>query len=91
MGSWHKIGEEPMSKNDIFTASFIPLFHTGHESPESPRIDFFFLFGGWGVFVRFHYFFFSNRDELRVIPHSDTMSLRIFGGFGSNDARMHYD
>ena len=24
---------------------FIPLFHTGHESPESPRID-FFLFGG---------------------------------------------
>ena len=23
----------------------IPLFHTGHESPESPRID-FFLFGG---------------------------------------------
>ena len=28
-------------------------------------------------------FFFSNRDELRVIPDSDTMSLRIFGGIGS--------
>ena len=32
--------------------------------------------------MRFH-FFFSNRDELRVIPDSDTMSLRIFGGIGS--------
>ena len=51
----------------------IPLFHTGHESPGSPRID----------RVRFHYFFFSNRDELRVIPDSDTMLLRIFGGIGS--------
>ena len=45
----------------------------------------FFLFGGvgGGGFVRFHYFFFSNRDEVRVIPDSDTMSLRIFGGIGS--------
>ena len=56
------------------------LFHTGHESPESPRIS-FFLFGGGGGggggggFVRF--------DELRVIPDSDAMSLRIFGGIGS--------
>ena len=33
--------------------------------------------------MRFHYFFYSNRDELRVIPDSDTMSLRIFGGIGS--------
>ena len=33
--------------------------------------------------MRFHYFFFSNRDELRVIPDSGTMSLRIFGGIGS--------
>ena len=33
--------------------------------------------------MRFHYFFFFNRDELRVIPDSDTMSLRIFGGIGS--------
>ena len=32
--------------NFVFMAYFIPLFHTGHESPESPRIDFFFLFGG---------------------------------------------
>ena len=23
----------------------IPLFHTGHESPESPRIDFFWIRG----------------------------------------------
>ena len=27
--------------------------------------------------MRFH-FFFSNHDELRVVPDSDTMSLRIF-------------
>ena len=39
----------------------------------------FFLFGG----IREVSFFFSNRDELRVIPDSDTMSLRIFGGIGS--------
>ena len=72
----------------------IPLFHTGHESPESPRID-FFLIGGGG-FMRFH-FFFSNRDVLRVSPDTDTMLLRIFGIFGEsahfgwNHARIHYD
>ena len=33
--------------------------------------------------MRFHQFFFSNRDELRVIPDSDTMSLRIFEAIGS--------
>ena len=33
--------------------------------------------------MRFHYFFFSNCDELQVIPDSDTMSLRIFGEIGS--------
>ena len=33
--------------------------------------------------MRFHYFFFSNRDELRVISDSDTMSLRIFGVIGT--------
>ena len=33
--------------------------------------------------MRFPYFFFSNRDVLRVSPDSDTMSLRIFGGIGS--------
>ena len=36
----------------------------------------FFLFGG---IREVSLFFFSNRDELRVIPDSDTMSLRIFG------------
>ena len=36
--------------------------------------------------MRFHYFFFSNRDELRVFPDSDTMSLRIFGGNRLNSA-----
>ena len=54
----------------------IPLFHTGHESP---RIDFFLIRGIREVSL----FFFSNRDEQRVIPDSDTMSLRIFGGVGS--------
>ena len=33
--------------------------------------------------MRFHYFFFSNRDGLQVSPDSDTISLRIFGGIGS--------
>ena len=67
----------------------IPLFHTGHESP---RIDFFFCIrgkgGGGGREVSF---FFSYRDVLRVSPDLDTMSLRIFGGFGWNRTRMHYD
>ena len=27
----------------------IPLFHTGHKSPESPRIDFFLFRGGGGI------------------------------------------
>ena len=63
----------------FFLRHLIPLFHTGHESPESPRID-FFLFGG---IREVSLFFFSNRDELRVIPDSETMPLRIFGRIGS--------
>ena len=43
----------------------------------------FFLFGGGGGIREVSLFFFSNRDELRVIPDSDRMSLRIFGGIGS--------
>ena len=38
--------------------------------------------------MRFHYIFFSNRDELRVISDSDTMSLRIIGGNRLNSARI---
>ena len=62
------------------TEDVIPLFQTGHESP---LIDFFYSRRGGEGFARFHYFFFLNRDVLRVSPDSDTMSLRIFGGFGS--------
>ena len=40
----------------------------------------FFLFGG---IREVSSIFFSYRDELRVIPDSDTMSLRIFGEIGS--------
>ena len=40
----------------------------------------FFLFGG---IREVSLIFFSNRDELRVNPDSDTMSLRIFGGISS--------
>ena len=70
--------------NNIFfvcvkKVSFIPLFHTGHESPESPRIDFYPFGGIREVSLKK----FSNRDALRVSPDSDTMSLRIFGGIGS--------
>ena len=32
--------------------------------------------------------FFSNRDDLRGIHDSDTMSLRIFGGNRLNSAGM---
>ena len=39
--------------------------------------------------MRFHYFFFSNREELGVIPDSDTMSLRIFGAIGSIRLESH--
>ena len=63
-----------------FTVCFILLFHTGHKSPELPQIE-FFIYGG--IRVRFHYFFSSNSDVLRVSPDSDTMSLGIFGGIGS--------
>ena len=51
----------------------------------------FFLFGG---IREVSFFFFSNRDELRVIPDSDTFSLRIFvqsAQFGWNRARIHFD
>ena len=65
----------------------IPLFHTGHESRETPRIDFLLIRGGGGGggegFGRFHQKNFSNRDVLRVSPDSETMSLRIFGVIGS--------
>ena len=38
------------NKNIIVNAERhqIPLFHTGHESPESPRVDFFLIRGGGG-------------------------------------------
>ena len=39
--------------------------------------------------MRFYYLFFSNRDELRVVPDSDTMSLRIFGEIGSIRLESH--
>ena len=95
--SWHKIGEEPMSRNDIFTASFIPLFHTGHESPESPRIDFFsYSGGGGGGGIReVSLYFFSP-----IVMSYESFPIQIrcryeYSGesaqFGSNGARMHYD
>ena len=58
---------------------FTPIPHR----PRIARIAMNLFFSYSGGFVRFHYFFFSNRDELRVIPDSDRMSLRIFGAIGS--------
>ena len=43
----HKIRMENISLFHL-----IPLFHTGHESPESPRIDFFLTRGGGGGGIR---------------------------------------
>ena len=34
---------------DFHMACLIPLFYTGHESPESPRIDFFCIRVGGGI------------------------------------------
>ena len=65
--------------HDSYKARLMPLFHTGHESSESPRID-FFLFGGIREVTLKN---FSNREALRVSPDSDTMSLRIIGRIGS--------
>ena len=39
--------------------------------------------------MRFYYLFFSNLDELRVVPDSDTMLLRIFGEIGSIRLESH--
>ena len=71
--------------------SIIPLFHTGHESPESPRID-FFLFGG-------------IREDFKILFSPIVMSYESFpiqircryeysgksAQFGWNRARIHYD
>ena len=67
------------TQSKVYNYYLIPLFHTGHESPESPRIDFLIRGGGGGGFVRFHSIFFSNRDVPRVSPDSDTVSLNIRG------------
>ena len=47
----------------MWNRGIIPLFHTGYESPESPRIDFFSYSGG---IREVSLIFFSIRDELRV-------------------------
>ena len=67
----------------------IPLFHTGHESPESPRID--FLFRG----IREVSFFFS---PIVMFYESVQIQIRCLYGdwgesaqFGWNHARIHYD
>ena len=75
-----------LKKNTFSQMAFIPLFHTGHESPESPRIYFLLGGGGGGGFVRFRQFIFSNRYVIRGRPDSDTMLLRIFGGNRRNSA-----
>ena len=54
----------------------IPLFHTGHESPESPRID-FFSFGGIREVSLF--FIFSSGESGESAQ------------FGWNRARIHYN
>ena len=61
------------------TVRMCTLYPYSTQATNRPELIFCSYSGG---FVRFH-FFFSNRDELRVIPDSDTMSLRIFGEIGS--------
>ena len=68
----------------------IPLFHTGHESPESPQID-FFLFGG---ICEVSFIFFSNRDVHESVPIQIRCRYEYSGEsaqFGWNCARIHYD
>ena len=71
--------------------SIIPLFHTDHESLESPRIEFLLI---WGGFVRFHYFF----SPIVMFYESVSIQIRFryeYTGesaqFGWNRARIHYD
>ena len=63
--------------------SYFDLYPYSTQATNRPNRHVLIFFSNSGGFVRFHYFFFSNRDELRVIPDSDKMSLRIFGGIGS--------
>ena len=72
-------------------SALIPLFHTGHESPESPRID-FFLFGG---IREVSLFLFSP-----IVMFYKSVSIQIrcryeYSGesaqFGWNRARIHHD
>ena len=75
----------------------IPLFHTGHESPESPRIDFFLIRGGGGGGrgIREVSLFFSP-----IVMSYESFPIQIrcryeYSGqsaqFGWNRARIHYD
>ena len=76
----------------------IPLFHTGHESPESPRIDFFSYSGGGGGggggFVRFHYFFYPIVMSYESFPIQIRCRYEYSGEsaqFGWNRAIIIYD
>ena len=69
----------------------IPLFHTGHESPESPRIDFFLIRGdSWGFIIFF--------APIVMSYESSPIQIRCryeYAGesaqFGWNRPRIHYD
>ena len=52
-----------ISNKEVSLGQVLPLFHTGHESPESPQIDFLLILGD------------SNRHVLRVSPDSYTISF----------------
>ena len=67
-----------------------PLFHTGHESRESPRIDFLVFQGG---FVRFHFF-----SPIVMFYKSLPIQIRCryeylgeLAQIGWNRARIRYD
>ena len=76
-----------------FYISVIPLFNTGHESPEPPRIDFFLIRGGGGIregslnfFSPIVMFYESVPIQIRCRYEYSGESAK----FGWNRGRIHY-
>ena len=64
---------------NITSRSLMPLFHTGHESHESPRIVNFRIREESWIFSKYSG---PIRDALRSSYDTGTIELRIFVGFG---------
>ena len=80
------------NKKNLTHHPFIPLFHTGQESPKSPLIEFFFIGGGGGgggggEIIQILIFYKSVPIQIRCRYEYSGESAQ----FGWNFARIHYD